>query len=173
MHAIVAVDEHWGIGRDGGMLFSLPEDLRYFARMTRGKTVVMGRNTLLSLPGGKPLEGRRNVVLSRDPDFTVEGAQTVHSLEELARQLRGVLPDETMLIGGESLYRDLLPHCEKAYVTRVLASAPADRFFPDLDALPGWRLASRSGEREENGLRYAWCVYENMDVKPLEPHSGA
>ncbi len=167
MNAIVAVDERWGIGRDGGMLFHLPGDLRYFSRITRGKTLVMGRATLLSLPGGRPLKDRRCLVLSRNQNFLAEGAEVLHSKEELARAIKALPANEVFLIGGESLYRDLLPHCEKAYVTKVRASAPADRRFPDLDELPGWHLLEQGEEQEENGLRYAFCVYGNRDVKPL------
>lgn len=167
MNAIVAVDRHWAIGREGGMLFHLPEDLKYFTRMTRGKTLVMGRATLASLPGGRPLKDRRNIVLSRNEKLQIEGAEVLHSREELARAVRGVPRDEVMLIGGESLYRDLLPHCEKAYVTKIRAAAPADRFFPNLDQLPAWHLVNQGEEREENGLRFVFCVYENSSAVPL------
>ncbi len=167
MNAIVAVDAHWGIGREGRMLFHLPEDLKYFNRMTRGKTLVMGRATLASLPGGRPLKDRRCLVLSRNQGLKIEGAEVLHSKEELARAVRGLPADEVMLIGGERLYRDLLPHCEKAFVTKIRAAAPADRHFPDLDALPEWRLASQGEEREENGLKFAFCVYENRGPEPL------
>lgn len=167
MNAIVAVDEHWGIGRDGGMLFRLPGDLKYFSRMTRGKTLVMGRATLESLPGGRPLKDRRCLVLSRDQGLRAEGAEVLHSKEELARAVRDIPKDEVMLIGGESLYRDLLPYCERAYVTKIRASASADRHFPNLDELPGWHLTEEGAEREENGQRYTHCVYENNRVEPL------
>lgn len=167
MNAIVAVDRDWGIGRDDGMLFDLPGDLAYFSRMTRGKTVVMGHATLRSLPGGRPLKMRRSLVMSRDSGLAVKGAEVVHSTEELARLLKDVPPEDVWLMGGESLYRELLPHCHKAYVTKVEASAPADRHFPDLDALPGWRLTECSEERTENGLRYTWCVYENTKPVPM------
>ena len=167
MNAIVAVDSRWAIGREGGMLFHLPEDLKYFLRMTRGKTLVMGRATLASLPGGRPLKDRRCIVLSRNEGLRIEGAEVLHSKEELARAVLGIPKNEVMLIGGESLYRDLLPRCEKAYVTKIRAAAPDDRHFPNLDALPAWRLTEQGEEREENGLRFAFCVYENSSVEPL------
>ena len=160
MRAIACVDQNWGIGKEGRMLFHLPGDLRYFAAMTRGKTVVMGRKTLETLPGGRPLAGRRNLVLTRDPGFCVPGAEAVHSLAVLDAAVRGTMPDDILVIGGQAVYELLLPRCDRAYITRVKACAASDRFFPNLDELPGWRLADCGPGQAENGLRYAFCVYE-------------
>lgn len=167
MDAIVIADEGWGIGKDGRLIYHLPEDLKYFAKMTRGKVLVMGRRTLASFPGGKPLKDRVNIVMSRDPDFAPEGVLLARSREELRALVSGYPPDSVMLIGGEALYRQLLPCCTRAFVTRVRAVSPADRFFPDLDRLPGWRMAEGGPEQEQNGLRFAYCVYENSSVEPL------
>ena len=167
MNAIVCADREFAIGKDGGMLFHLPEDLKYFSRMTRGKTLVMGRATLASFPGGRPLKDRRNIVFSRNPDYVLEGAAVVHSYRELDHAIAGLPQDEVMLLGGESLYRSLIDCCEKAYVTRVQAAAPADRWFPNLDQKSNWRLDRCSEELEQNGLRFQYCEYVNLAVKPL------
>jgi len=159
MRAIACVDEAWGIGQKGGMLFDLPGDLRYFARMTRGKTLVMGRKTLNSLPGGRPLGERTNIVLSRDPGFLAPGAVVARSLEELDALIAALPPEDVMVIGGQAIYELLIDRCEAAYITRVRARAPADRFFPNLDLRPGWRLLGCGPRQEENGLGYAFCEY--------------
>lgn len=161
MQAIVAVDSNWAIGRDGDMLFHLPGDLRYFKRMTQGKALVMGRLTLLSLPGSKPLPGRDHIILTRNPDFQMAGVQVVHDLVELEEALEGYAPDEVMLCGGQQVYSLLIDRCDRAYVTRIEASAPADSYFPNLDRRPGWKLVERSPLQMENGLAYAFCTYEN------------
>lgn len=171
MRAIVAVDQNWAIGRDGDMLYHLPSDLKFFAKTTRGGTLVMGRATLESLPGGKPLKGRRNLVLSRRPGYQVEGAQVLSAYAQLEDTLRGTAPDQVFLIGGARVYEDLIDCCDLAFVTRIEASAPADRFFPDLDKRTGWLLLERSEAMEENGLRYTICLYRNTAVQPIPQDS--
>ncbi|NCB05840.1 MAG: dihydrofolate reductase, partial [Clostridia bacterium] len=159
MKAIVAVDEAWGIGKDGSLLFSIPEDMRFFRQTTAGHTVVMGRETLRSLPGGRPLPKRDNIVLSRDPSFSPEGVRVARSLGELA----AMLGDEqtVYVMGGESVYRQLLPYCEEALVTRVAASRPADRHFPALEEQPGWTLVGAEPVQSETGLSITFCRYRN------------
>lgn len=169
MQAIVAVDQNNAIGYRGGMLFHLPEDLKYFARMTRGKTLVMGRATLQSFPNGKPLPGRPHIVLSRDKNFAVPGTAVVHSLRELREAIANYAPDQVFLVGGGQLYGLLIDCCDTAYVTRVRAEAKeADCRFPNLDECPGWRLAEESGLIEDNGYVYTHCRYENSNVLPIE-----
>ena len=169
MQTIVAVDQNYAIGYRGGMLFHLPEDLKYFARMTRGKTLVMGRATLQSFPNGKPLPGRPHIVLSRDKTFAVPGAAVVHSLHELREAIANYAPDQVFLVGGGQLYGLLIDCCDTAYVTRVRAEADeADCSFPNLDARPGWRLAEESEPIEDNGYVYTHCRYENSNVIPIE-----
>ena len=165
MDLIVAVGADWGIGCEGDLLFSIPEDMKYFRTMTQGKVVVMGRKTLESLPGGKPLKKRTNIVLSQNPDYTVEGAQVCQSLDEVLAVVRGYAEDEVMVIGGAGIYRALLPYCKRAYVTHVEATAPADTYFPDLTKEPGWALVKEGEQQEHEGLRYRFCVYENSAVK--------
>ena len=158
MNAIVVVDRNWAIGRSNGLLFSLPGDMKRFRALTTGGTVIMGRKTLDSFPGGRPLPRRRNIVITRDPAFRREGCEIVRSPEEAAA-LAGD-GDDVWLIGGGSVYAALLNRCRRVYVTRVDAAATgADTFFPDLDALPEW-TAERIGEpMEENGLAYRFVDY--------------
>ncbi|MDD4080901.1 MAG: dihydrofolate reductase [Eubacteriales bacterium] len=163
MRAIACVDMAWGIGLKGQMLFDLPGDLAYFARMTRGKTLVMGRKTLESLPGGRPLKDRTNIILTRDPGFSVPGVLVARSVEELEGLTASIPPDDVMVIGGQDIYTLLIDRCDAAYITRVYATSPADRFFPNLDKRPGWQIARCGREQEENGLRYAFCEYERIE----------
>ena len=158
MQAIVAVDENWGIGRDGQLLFHLKADLARFRALTLGHTVIMGRKTLLSLPGGRPLPKRRNIVLSRDPSFAPQNVEVVRSAEEAAQMAE----EDAFCIGGGSVYRQLLPWCGRVYVTRVLASAAADTFFPDLDSDPCWTVTEQSAVTEENGLRFQYVTYSKI-----------
>ena len=170
MNTIVAVDKNYGIGRNGELLFSIPEDMRYFREMTFGKTVIMGRRTLQSLPEGKPLKNRRNIVFSRDRRMTVSGAQMVHSVSELA-SLLGEATD-AFVIGGEAIYGELLNYCRRAYITMVDADGKADRFFPNVEQMKNWTLESASEWKEHDGLRYQFRVYLNGDVTPAEIYNA-
>ena len=117
MNLIVAVDEKWGIGKDGGLLAHLPEDMKYFRETTSGRTVVMGRRTLESFPGGKPLKNRVNMVLSRNESYSPEGVQVYHRAEDVLEALKDCNEDDVFIIGGGMIYREFLPYCNKAYVT--------------------------------------------------------
>lgn len=168
MQVIVAVDQHFAIGYRGDMLFEMPEDLKYFARMTRGKALIMGRATLESFPGGKPLPGRPHIVLSRNPGFALPGHDVVHSLHELQQAISPYQPDQVMLVGGGQLYTTLIDCCDTAYITKVRAAAAlADSYFPNLDQRPGWRLAEESEPMEDNGYTYTRCRYVNTMVVPI------
>ena len=155
MYAIVAVDEKWGIGRDNALLFHLPADLKRFKELTSGHTVLMGRKTLESLPGGRGLPNRRNLVLTRQKRFIPDRAEAVHSLEKLL----ALAGSDAFVIGGQAVYEQLLPHCTRVYVTKVLSEAPADAFFPSLDDDPHWRIVAASEIQEENGLRFQYVEY--------------
>ena len=128
MNLIVAVDEKWGIGKDGGLLAHLPEDMKYFRETTRGRTVVMGRRTLESFPGGQPLKNRVNVVLTSDKNYQVKGTVVVHTIEEMVEELKKYEDEEIFVIGGESIYRQLLPYCKTAYKNR--SRVPGRYIFP-------------------------------------------
>ena len=160
MNAIVAVDRNWAIGRDNGLLFSLPGDMKRFRTLTAGGTLIMGRKTLDSFPGGRPLPKRRNIVITRSSDFHREGCETVSTPEDaLALAGNG---ENVWLIGGGSIYAALIDLCQRASVTRVDSTvSDADTFFPDLDALPNWKI-ERTGEAvTESGLIYRFVDYVN------------
>ena len=158
LELVVAADADWGIGKNGTQTLIVPEDRRHFREVTGRGTVIGGRKTLADFPGGRPLKNRRNIVLTRDGSFTVEGAETAHSVEEALEKCRQ--DERVFVIGGESVYRALLPYCRRAHVTRIFARAENDAFFPALDTLPGWRLTDRGEERESAGLRYAFQTWE-------------
>lgn len=155
MYAIVAVDDRWGIGRDNGLLFHISADLKRFRALTEDHTVLMGRKTLDSLPGGRGLPNRRNLVLTGSRALAPENAEPVYSPAEAVL----TAPEDTWLIGGESVYRTFLPLCSRVYVTRIHADGGADAFFPDLEHDPHWQLASRTDVQEENGLSYHFEEY--------------
>ena len=155
MQAIVAVSQSWGIGKGGDLLFRLPSDLRRFKAMTTGHTVIMGRKTLDSLPGGKGLPHRRNLVLSRQSDFAPDRAEVIHSVEDILKTAE----DDAFVIGGQQVYEQLLPYCTRVHVTKVLSDPEADAFFPDLDKLPGWKVASVGEMLTENGLSFQYVEY--------------
>lgn len=162
MNAIVVVDQNWAIGKSGSLLFSLPTDMKRFRRITAGGTVLMGRKTLESFPGGRPLPKRRNLVLTSG-NLETEGIETVHSVEELLSAAASDDPDRVFVIGGGRVYRELLPRCKRVYLTKVDAAAEnPDTFFPDLDALPGWKPEEQDGEAvTEHGVTYRFVNYVN------------
>lgn len=155
MNAIAAVDENWGIGRGGDQLCYISADLKRFKALTTGHPVILGRKTLATFPGGRPLPGRRNLILSRDPEFKAEGAEVYHDLASLLE----AAPEDSFVIGGESVYRSLLPYCETAYITKIMSTYEADAFFPDLDADSAWQVTEREEPLEENGLQFQYLTY--------------
>lgn len=165
MKAIVAVDERWGIGKDNGLMFSVPEDMKFFRRITTGKVIIVGRKTLESFPGGAPLKNRINVVMSRS--LNVEGATVVNSKEQLMREIGGFPPDDVYVCGGASVYSELLPYCTHALVTKISAIGNADVFFPNLDRAEGWTVESVSEQTVSNGYSIKFYTYKNNNVKEL------
>lgn len=165
MKAIVAVDERWGIGKDNGLMFSVPEDMKFFRRTTTGKVIIVGRKTLESFPGGAPLKNRINVVMSRS--LNVEGATVVNSKEQLMREIGGFPPDDVYVCGGASVYSELLPYCTHALVTKISAIGNADVFFPNLDEMEGWTVESVSEQTVSNGYSIKFYTYKNNNVKEL------
>lgn len=162
MNLIVAVDKNWGIGRDGGLLTHLPEDMKYFRETTRGKTVVMGRKTLESFPGGRPLKNRVNIVLSKREDYAPEGVQVCRSVDEVLEALKGCGEEDVFIIGGGIVYREFLPYCKKAYVTYIHRAFEVDTDFENLDRDKAWKLASVSDMREHEGISFEFRVYERI-----------
>ena len=159
MDLIVAVSRRWGIGNGKDLLFHLKEDLRFFRRMTLDKTVILGRRTLDSFPGGRPLPRRRHLVLSRDPSFAREGTEVFSSPEAVLEAVRDLPPDEVFVIGGGEIYRRFLPYCRRAWVTLVEEDRPASVTFPNLYREDGWRLSSLSDEYEEDGVRFRFACW--------------
>lgn len=158
LSAIVAVCDDWGIGLRGGMVVENREDMRHFVSCTMGHAVIMGRRTLESLPGGRPLKGRRNVVLTRDESFSREGVEVVHGVEGALAAVRD--EEEAWVIGGGEVYRQLLPRCGRAVVTRNHCVRPCDTRFPDLDADPSWRvLETRAGGVTPEGVAFDFVTY--------------
>lgn len=156
MNVIVAVDRNWAIGKDGDQLIYISEDLKHFKALTAGHTVILGRKTLATFPGGRPLKGRRNLILSRDPGFAPEGAEMFRDLDSLL----AAAPEDAFVIGGASVYAALLDKCDTAYVTKISGRFPvADCFFPDLDARSEWRVAEESPELEEEGVKFRYVTY--------------
>lgn len=160
MRAIVSVAQDWGIGRDGNLAVRNRADMKRFKELTWGATVVMGRKTLESLPGGRALPGRRNLVLTRDECFSRENVETAPGIKALKALLRD--NEDVWVIGGESVYRGLLPLCDQCLVTMNQVTVPGiDAWFPNLDEHPAWRLAAREeGGVTEEGVPFAFLTYE-------------
>ncbi len=155
MQAIVAVDENWAIGCQGGLLCRISADLRRFRALTLGKTVILGRKTLDTFPGKKPLPGRVNFIMSTTMRAAPEGARVFQNLDSLLKSA----PEDSFVIGGGQVYRELLPYCDTVYLTKLHAAFPADTWFPDLDADRGWKVVETEGPLEENGVKFSYITY--------------
>ena len=159
MKIIVAADSRWGIGKNNRLLVSIPSDMRFFRETTSGCTIIMGRKTLESFPGGKPLKNRRNIVLTSDPAYAVPDAETASSVEEALALVRDEDPDRVFCIGGSSIYRQFLPFCDTAFVTKIDHVYEADSYFPDLDADEEWEITSESEEQTYFDLTFHFLTY--------------
>ncbi len=159
MEAIVAVYKDWGIGADGTQPITLSADRRFFREMTKGACVIVGRRTLEDFPGSRPLPNRVNLVLTAK-NLEIPGAIVVHSPEEGAEKAAAF--SKTMVIGGASVYRQMLPYCNKVYVTKLDACPESDVFFPNLDADPNWTLCQTLGHGQEQEISYEFCLYERV-----------
>lgn len=168
MNLIAAVDKNWGIGLKNQLLVRIPEDMKHFRRMTTGKVVVMGRKTLESFPGGQPLSNRTNIVLTADKNYRVKNAIVVHDMEELFIELKLYKSEDIFVIGGESIYHQLLDHCDTAYITKIDYEYQADVWFPNLDELQQWELTEESEEQTYFDLEYYFLKYQNNIQNPME-----
>ena len=165
MNAIVVVDQNWAIGCNGDLLFSLPTDMKRFRSLTIGGTVILGRKTLDSFPGGRPLPKRRNIVITRNVDFDREGCEIAGSLQAALELAADTEDGKLWVIGGGSVYAALLNRCKRVYLTKVDDVAEgADTFFPNLDKLPGWKVEATSEPVEENGVTYRFVDYINTKL---------
>lgn len=160
MKAIVAADNKWGIGYQNKLLVSIPSDMKFFRQTTTGKVVVMGRKTLESFPNGLPLKNRVNIVLTKNRNYDVKGAIIVHSEKELLEELKKYNSDDIFVIGGESIYRMMLPYLDLIYVTKIDRTFQADTFFPDLDAMEEWEMTEEGEEQTCFDLEFAFTKYE-------------
>lgn len=165
MKAIVAVDSKWGIGKNGDLLVHIPGDLKYFKKMTMGKILVVGRKTLESFPGGRPLPGRATVVLTENEYYTNEDCDVCKKTDDLIQVIKDSKEDVDMaedvfVAGGGSIYRELLPCCDQLFITKIEGDFDADVYFPDIDENPDFEMVWESDFHEDNGVRYRFTRYE-------------
>lgn len=161
MNIIVAADKNWAIGKDNKLLVSIPADMKFFRETTKGNIVVMGRKTLESFPQGQPLQKRVNIVISKNPNYQVKGAVVVHSVEEAIEECKKY-DGEVYVIGGESIYRSMLPYCDTALVTKIDHAYAADTYFPNLDEDAEWELTGETEEQTYFDLEYVFTKYERI-----------
>ena len=159
MKLIVAADRNWAIGKNNKLMWSIPADMKFFRETTQGNVVIMGRKTLESFPQGQPLKNRVNIVITKNPSYKVKDAVVVHSVEEAIEESRKYDGD-VFVIGGESIYRAMLPYCDTALVTRIDYAYEADTWFPNLDEDEEWELTDEGEEQTCFDLEYAFTRYE-------------
>ncbi len=164
MNLIVNVDSNWAIGYRGKLLVSIPEDMKFFRSETTGKVVVLGRKTLDTFPGGQPLKNRTNIILTRNPNYQVKGAIICHSVEEVLEELKKYNSEDVYIIGGDSIYKEFLPYCDVAHVTRTDHVYDADAWFPNLEEDPAWVLTGESEEKTYFDLEFRFCRYERQEA---------
>lgn len=162
MKLIVAVDKNWGIGNKGDLLVSIPEDMKFFRETTTGNVIVMGRKTLQSFPNGKPLKNRENIVITHDTKNTVLGATFVGSVEEALEEIKKYDSDSVYVIGGGSIYEQMLDYCDTAYVTYMDYAYEADTYFPNLDEKDEWKLVEESEEQTYFNIEYYYRTYKKV-----------
>ncbi len=159
MNAIVAVDRNWAIGNKGELLIRIPADQKRFREITTGGVVVLGRKTMDTFPGRKPLPNRTNMILSTNEDYKVQDAVVVHSIGQLLEELKSYPDESVYIIGGDSIYKQMLPYCDRVYVTKIDRAYEADAFYPDLDADPDWEVENVSEEQVYFDTTYEYVDY--------------
>lgn len=160
MNLIAAVDNNWAIGKNNQLLVSIPADMKFFRTTTTGKVVVMGRKTLESFPNGQPLKNRINIVLTHDRTYRVKDAVVVYSMDELREELKKYNSEDIYVIGGESIYRQLVDECDVAHITKIDFAYDADAYFPNLDEKDEWEITADSEEQTYFNLIYHFLKYE-------------
>ncbi|MBQ9612332.1 MAG: dihydrofolate reductase [Lachnospiraceae bacterium] len=165
MNAIVAVDRNWAIGNKGQLLVSIPNDHKMFRKETLDKVIVYGRKTLETFPLAQPLDKRTNIIVSANPDYKVKGALVVHSIPELLEELKQYDTDDVYIIGGASIYRQMLPYCNTVHVTKIDYAYEADVYFPNLDMDPEWEITAGSDEQTYFDIAYEFVRYDRK--KPV------
>ena len=162
MIAVLSADKNWAIGYKGDLLVKIPNDMKMFRTLTTGNVIVMGRKTLESFPNGQPLPNRVNIVMTKNPDYQAKGCVIVHSTEELLEELKNYADKKVYVVGGESIYRELLPFCEEAYVTRIDYEYQADRYFPNLDEMEDWEMYEEGEEETFFSIEYYFNKYRRV-----------
>ena len=162
MNLIVAVDKNWAIGNKNDLLVKIPADQRFFREETTGKVIIMGRKTLESFPQKKPLPNRMNIVISRKADYKVDGATVVGSIEETLELVKDYKSEDVFVIGGDSIYHQMLPYCDVAHITKINYAYEADTYFPNLDEMPEWKITEQSEEQTYYDLEYWFIKYEKQ-----------
>ncbi len=166
--SILNCDKKFGIGKKGGLLFRLPKDMKMFRETTSGHAVAMGEATLLSFPGQKPLPNRINIVLSADYTHEYDGTVPAHTFEEFKRLVfEAKKQGDVFVIGGASIYRQMLPYVDEVSLNKVDADGEAEVFFENLDAHPDFELVSEGDPVEDNGYVTRLCIYRNKKPLPL------
>lgn len=160
MNLIAAVDKNWAIGNKGQLLVRIPGDQRMFRQETINKVIVYGRKTLETFPMAQPLDRRVNIVLSTKPDYKVKNATVVHDIEELLELLKEYPSEDVYIIGGESIYRQMLPYCDTAHITKIDYAYQADAYFPNLDEDEEWEITADSDEQTYFDITYTFVRYE-------------
>lgn len=159
MIAILSADQNWGIGLKGDLLVRIPNDMKNFRKLTTGNVIVMGRKTLESFPNGAALPNRVNIVMTRNSSYHAKDTVVVHSEAELLEELKKYPEKQVYVIGGESIYCQLLPYCKEAYVTKIDYAYQADRYFPDLDQMEDWELYEEGEEQTFFDIEYYFNKY--------------
>ena len=158
---IVAVSEDLGIGKDNELLWHISEDLKRFKRLTSGNTVIMGKKTWESLPR-RPLPGRKNIVLTDNPNESIENAVTAYSIQDSLNKCDQ--NEEIFIIGGGSIYRQFIPIADRLFITNVHMKAPADIYFPEID-LNTWEITRKEEFKtdRENSIPYTYTIYQRRN----------
>ena len=162
MNIIASADKNWAIGKDNQLLIRIPEDMKRFRQMTTGNVVVMGRKTLESFPNQAPLKDRVNIVLTRNPNYQPKGVVIVHSVEELQKELEAYDTNDVYVIGGDSIYSQLLDLCDTAHITKIDYAYAADSYFPNLQEKADWELVEESQEQTYFDVIYTYQTYKRV-----------
>jgi dihydrofolate reductase len=165
MRILASVDKNWGIGKDGSLLVSIPEDMKLFREETMGNVVIMGRKTLESLPNNSALDGRINIVLTKNNSFKARNVEICHSVEEVLEKVKEYPDREIYVAGGESIYRQFLPYCDEADLTMIDYEYDADTHFPNLDSDKEWKAVARSEEKTYFNMIYEFVKYKRVSGK--------
>lgn len=165
MNIIAAVDKNWAIGKNGNLLVKIPLDQQFFREMTKGKVIVLGRKTLETFPNALPLTGRINIILTRNKSFSIKGGICVNSLEQALEELQKYIKEDIFIVGGESIYKQFLPYCDVAHITKIDYAYQADTYFPNLEEEEEWEITGDSEEQTYFDLEYVFLEYKRKTRK--------